>query len=137
LRSRARYVNPLRVPSAVVPSSLVSRGIAIGTFDVAVNRHQNIAVPFVVGDEGPRVGEGSAALARLAASKPVTDELTHKTSTVGQVDRPYVLWVFFDGRATKYDHTDEGKLAADAKQANEKWGGGVRLGDCLSTVPNP
>ena len=135
LKDQSRYVNPLRVPAAVVPGSLVSRGIAIGTFGVAIDRNKKIAVPFVVGDEGPRVGEGSAALARLVAGKPVTDKLSHKTSTVGQVDTPDVLWVFFGGQATKYDHTDERKIAADAKQAYEKWGGEARLGDCLSRVP--
>jgi len=135
LKDQSRYVNPLRVPSAVVPGSLVSRGIAFGTFGVAINRHQNIAVPFVVGDGGPRVGEGSSALARLAAGKPVTDELTHKTSAVGQVDTADVLWVFFGGQATTYDHTDEGKLTTDAKQAYAKWGGEARLSDCLRTVP--
>ena len=135
LEDQNRYVNPLRVPSAVVPGSLVSRGIAIGTFGVAINRLKNLAVAFVVGDEGPRIGEGSAALARLVAGKPVSDQLTHKTSTVGQVDTPDVLWVFFGGEATKYDHTDEGKLAADAKQAYETWGGEARLNDCLKAVP--
>jgi hypothetical protein len=135
LADQSRYVNPLRVPSAVVPSSLVSRGIAIGTFGVAINKNKEIAIPFVVGDGGPRVGEGSAALARLVAGEPVTDQLTHKTATVGQVDKPDVLWVFFGGHATTYDHTDEGKLVVDAKQAYEKWGGDARLRDCLGTVP--
>jgi hypothetical protein len=41
LKDQSRYVNPLRVPSAVV-----------GTFGVAINRHQNMAFPFVVGDGG-------------------------------------------------------------------------------------
>jgi hypothetical protein len=135
LADQSRYVNPLRVPSAVVPGSLVSKGIAFGTFGVAVDRNKNIAVPFVVGDGGPRVGEGSAALARLVAGKPVSDQLTHKTASVGQVDKPDVLWVFFGGQATTYDHTDEGKLAAGAKHAFEKWGGEARLRDCLSAVP--
>jgi len=136
LEDQSRYVNPLRVPSAVVPGSLVSRGIAIGTFGVAIDRHKKIAVPFVVGDEGPRIGEGSAALARLVAGEAVNDVLTHKTSRVGQVDTPDVLWVFFGGQATKYDHADAGRLSADAKQAYEKWGGEARLGVCLSTVPS-
>jgi hypothetical protein len=135
LADQNRYVNPLRVPSAVVPGSLVSRGIAIGTFGVAIDKNKGIAVPFVVGDGGPRVGEGSAALARMVAGKPVTDQLTHKTSSVGQVDTPDVLWVFFGGKATTYDHTDEGKLAADAKRAYDNWGGETRLRDCLSAVP--
>jgi hypothetical protein len=130
-----RYVNPLRVPSAVVPSSLVSRGIVFGTFGVAIDKNKNVAVPFVVGDGGPRIGEGSAALARLVAGKPVTDQLTRKTARVGQVDKPDVLWVFFGGQATTYDHTDEGKLAIEGKQAFEKWGGEVRLRDCMNAVP--
>ena len=135
LADQSRYVNPLRVPSAVVPGSLAAKGIAIGTFGVAIDKNKNIAVPFVVGDGGPRVGEGSAALARLVAGKPVTDQLTHKTASVGQVDNPDVLWVFFGGQPTTYDHTDEGKLAADAKQAYETWGGEARLRICLTTVP--
>jgi hypothetical protein len=135
LADQSRYVNPLHVPSAVVPSSFVARQIAIGTFGVAIDRYKNIAVPFVVGDEGPRIGEGSAALARLVTGKPITDNLTRKTSNVGQVDTPDVLWVFFGGHATKYDHTDEGKLASEAKQAYEKWGGEARLRVCLGTVP--
>jgi hypothetical protein len=135
LADQNRYVNPLRVPSAVVPRSLVSRGIAFGTFGVAIDKNKNIAVPFVVGDGGPRIGEGSAALARLAAGKPVTDQLTHKTASVGEVDKPDVLWVFFGGQATRYDHTHEGKLAVEGKQAFEKWGGETRLRDCMNTVP--
>jgi hypothetical protein len=136
LADQNRYVNPLRVPSAVVPGSLASRGIAMGTLGVAIDRRKNIAVPFVVGDGGPRIGEGSAALARLVAGKPVTDQITHKTSSVGQVDTPDVLWVFFGGQPTKYDHSEEGKLAADAKQAFDKWGGEARLRDCLTAVPS-
>lgn len=128
-------MNPLHVSSAVVPQSLVTRGIAFGTFGVAIDRRKNIAVPFVVGDAGPRIGEGSAALARLVAGKPNTDQLTHKTSSVGQVDTADVLWVFFGGQAAKYDHNKEGELAANAKQAYEKWGGEARLKDCLSVVP--
>ena len=135
LKDQNRYVNPLHVASAVVPKSLISRGIAFGTFGVAIDRHKNIAVPFVVGDAGPRVGEGSAALARLVAGKPITDQLTHKTSSVGQVDTADVLWVFFGGQAAKYDHNNEDGLAANAKQAYEKWGGEARLKDCLRTVP--
>jgi len=135
LTDQSRYVNPLRVPSAVVPKSFVLRGIAVGTLGVAIDRSKKVAVPFVVGDTGPRVGEGSAALARLVAGKPFTDQVTRKNRDVGQVDTPDVLWVFFGGPATKYDHTDEGKIVADARQAYEKWGGEARLRNCLSVVP--
>ena len=94
----------------------MAKGIAIGTFGVAIDRNKNIAVPFVVGDGGPRVGEGSAALARLVAGKPVSDQLTRKTASVGQVDNPDVLLGFFGGQPTTYDHIDEGKLATDANK---------------------
>jgi len=132
---QSRYVNPLRVPSAVVPGSLVSRGIAIGSFGVAIDRRKNIAVPFVAGDGGPRIGEGSAALARLVAGQPVTDQITYRARNVGQVDTPDILWVFFGGQAARYDHAIESGLADDAKQAFEKWGGDTRLRECLKTVP--
>ena len=130
-----RYVNPLRVPSAVVPGSLAKRGIAMGTFGVATDGRTKTAVPFVVGDGGPRIGEGSAALARLVAGEPVTDQVTRKNRNVGQVDTPDILWVFFGGRATQYDHNHEGQLADDATQVFQKWGGRTRLLECLNAVP--
>jgi hypothetical protein len=132
---QSRYVNPLRIPSAVIPGSLISQGIVIGSSGVAINRSKRIAVPFVVGDAGPRIGEGSAALARLVAGQPITDQVTRKNRNVGQLDAPDILWVFFGGHATTYDHTDEAKLIADAQQAYEKWGGEARLIDCLNVVP--
>ena len=135
VKDQSRYVNALRVPSAVVPRSLAARGITMGTFGVAIDRRKNISVPFVVGDGGPRIGEGSAALARLVAGKPLTDQVTRQTRNVGQVDTPDVLWVFFGGDAIKYNHNNEAELASKAKEAFDKWGGDARLSECLKVVP--
>lgn len=134
-KDQARYVNPLRVPSAVIPASLASSGIAIGSFGVAVDRRKNIAVPFVVGDGGPRIGEGSAALARMVAGAPLSDAITRTNRGVGQVDTMDVLWVFFGGKPTIFDHTHEEKLIADAREAFTKWGGDSRLHACMAQTP--
>ncbi len=131
-----RYVNPLRVPSAVVPGSLAARGIVMGTFGVAIDTRMGIAVPFVVGDGGPAIGEGSAALARLVAGKLLDDHITHKESAVGQVDGKTVLWIFFGGFPTTFHHDHEDWLSSQAKEALAAWGGEARLKDCLATVPN-
>ena len=47
---QSRYVNPLSVPAAVAPRRAVANGAALGTFGVAIDRTQNHAVPFAVGD---------------------------------------------------------------------------------------
>jgi hypothetical protein len=56
-------------------------------------------VPFVVGDGGPRIGEGSPALARRVAGLQPSDEITLKNRFAGQVDKKTVPWVFFGGQA--------------------------------------
>jgi hypothetical protein len=125
-----RYVNPLTIPAAVIPARLVSQGIGLGSFGVAYSPKTNVAVPFVVGDLGPRVGEGTPALARQLAGLPLTDSITRKNRYAGQVDTPSVLWVFFGGDASKYDHADPDATITAAKQAFERWGGMPRLQDC-------
>ena len=143
---QSRYVDPLKVPAAVIPAILTPKAgqsripgiatpIAFGSFGVAIDRRKNIAVPFVVGDGGPRIGEGSAALARLVAGKPAGDQITRQNREVGQVDTPDILWVFFAGAAEKYDHANPDATSAAAKSAFEKWGGEARLADCLKVVP--
>jgi hypothetical protein len=134
-RDQSRYVNPLRVPSAVVPRALVANGIAFGTFGVAYNGAKRIAVPFVVGDGGPRVGEGSVALARLAAGLPLTDSVTRRNRFDGQVGTKDVLWVFFGGAPAAFDSRNEARTSEAARAAFETWGGEPRLAKCLETVP--
>ena len=132
---QSRYVNPLRIASAVMPNSLAAQGIAMGSFGVALNVKKGIAVPFVVGDGGPRIGEGSVALARLQVGVSLTDEITRANRYVGQVDGPDVLWVFFGDAATTYDSKNEDALTASAKAAFARWGGEDRLARCVAIVP--
>lgn len=130
-----RYVNPLRVPAAVVPSSsfLTERGVVMGSFGVAIDRRTRVPVPFVVGDAGPRVGEGTPALARSLAGLPITDDVTRRNRFAGQVDEARVLWVFFGSTIppAKYNHMDEQALVRSAKDAFSRWGGTARLDRCL------
>jgi hypothetical protein len=132
---QTRYVNALRVPAAVAPSSVLSRGISMGSFGVAYDLNKKIAVPFVVGDAGPRIGEGSVALARLVAGQPLRDDIPRSERFVGQVDRPNVLWVFFKTPAEKYDSKNEGATVEKAKAAYSAWGGDERLSACARAVP--
>lgn len=130
-----RYVNPLRIASAVVPRGVLAQGIAMGSFGVAIHADKRIAVPFVVGDGGPRIGEGSPALARQAAGLAVTDDITRANRFAGQVEAPKVLWVFFGDEAQAFDSRNESGTTAAAADAFARWGGGERLARCLSTVP--
>jgi len=132
-----RYPNPLRVAAAVAPGSVLKQGVAFGSFGVAIDTRKKIAVPFVVGDAGPRIGEGSPALARQVAGLPLSDAIDRKTRFAGQVDGASVLWVFFGGPAAAFDHEKEAGLAEQAKSAFDRWGGVDRLGRCAETVPRP
>lgn len=137
IADQRRYPNPLRVPSAVLPRSLAQQGVALGSFGVAVHSKTQKVVPFVVGDGGPKIGEGSPALARQVSGMPMSDEITIKNRYAGQVDKPEVLWVFFGGEAQPYDHLKAGEVAVNAQSAFERWGGVSRLTKCLQTVPRP
>lgn len=132
--NQARYINPLRIPSAVIPNQpiLKARGISMGSFGVALNRKRGTVVPFVVGDFGPRVGEATPALARPLAGLPVTDNVTRKNRFAGQVGTPEVTWVFFGKSvpAARYDSKNEAHLLENAQQAFEAWGGTARLKEC-------
>ncbi len=132
---QSRYVDPLRVASAVIPNDLGPSGIAMGSFGVAINVKKNIAVPFVVGDRGPRIGEGSIALARLAAGFPLTDKITRANRYVGQVDERDVLWVFFGDAATTFHRGNEDAVTTSAQAAFARWGGQERLARCAAVVP--
>lgn len=133
-----RYIDPLSVPSAVVRGSPALRmlGVVQGTLGVAIHRERRIAVPFIVGDAGPRIGEGSVALARLVSGHPLVDTLTLKTRSVGQIDQPAVLWVFFGGAKLPppYDGT---RVRSKATDAFTTWGGNARLTSCLANSQVP
>jgi hypothetical protein len=131
-----KYLNPLRIPAAVIPNreQLTSRGIVMGSFGVAIHKTERIPVPFVVGDFGPRVGEGTPALARLAAGLSPTENVTVSNRFLGRVAEKDVLWVFFGNQipAVTYDSKNEGALLSASQAAFEKWGGASKLMDCLN-----
>lgn len=91
LADQRRYANPLRVAAAVAPGALLRAGVKQGSFGVAIRRDKQIAVPFDVGDAGPRIGEGTPALACRAAGLPLTDEITLADRHAGAVEGPQVL----------------------------------------------
>jgi hypothetical protein len=68
---------------------------------------------------------------------PVSDEINLKNRYAGQVDGAGVLWVFFGGPATPFDHARETDLAVQAEAAFEQWGGAARLAQCASTLTKP
>lgn len=131
---QSRYVNPLRIPAAVAPKSVIAKGVALGSFGVAWHVDRKIAVPFVVGDQGPRIGEGSVALARLAAGLALKDDITRQERFAGQVDAPDVLWIFFKSEARRFDSRNEGATIDQAKAAFTAWGGEERLVDCAGQL---
>jgi len=138
IKDQRRYIDALSVPSAVVRGSpaLAKLGVVQGTLGVAIHRSKGIAVPFIVGDAGPRIGEGSAALARLVSGHPLVDSLTLKTRGLGQVDEPAVLWMFFGGPklAPPYEGA---RVRAEAQNAFVTWGGESRLKSCLASSKVP
>jgi hypothetical protein len=130
-----RYLNPLRIPAAVIPNQpeLRSRGVVMGSFGVAIDQRGRIAVPFVVGDFGPRVGEGTPALARSVSGLPISDNVTRENRFAVQISEARVTWVLFGALTAPvpYRHNDEQALIRSAREAFERWGGDARLTDCL------
>jgi hypothetical protein len=132
-----RYPDPLLVPAGVIPSSaaLKQRGVAIGGFGVAIDTRKDGAepVPFIVNDIGPRIGEGSVALARLVAGKSIKPAIARAERYVGQVDTNDVLWVFFGGEPLAPPY-DAARVRMEADAAFIAWGGADRLRACASAV---
>jgi hypothetical protein len=129
-----RYVEPLTIATAVIPSSAALRalGVVPGTLGVAFRRQKGIAVPFIVSDIGPRIGEGSPALARRLAGLQPKADLTRSERFQGQVDTPDVTWVFFGGPKLSPPYTPAAVDAA-AQAAFEAWGGQARIRVCAGS----
>ena len=128
-----RYVEPLAIATAVIPSSGSLRpfGVVPGTLGVAFRKQRGIAVPFLVSDLGPRIGEGSPALARRLAGLTPKADLTRAERFQGQVDMPDVTWVFFGGPKLSPPYTAE-TVEIAARAAFEKWGGAERIKACAT-----
>ena len=132
-----RYTDPLVVPGGVIRNTeaLKALGVKLGTFGVAIDSRRADAqpVPFIVNDYGPRIGEGTAALARLVAGKPIKPDITRAERFVGVVDTDSIVWVFFGGNAMAPPFGAE-RVRAEAKTAFDGWGGVERLKTCVTTT---
>lgn len=132
--NQQRYLNAEVIPYATITDSnkLTSLGIKIGTFGVAYNRITQQTVTFVVGDIGPRVGEGSFALSKMLAGEPNLLATKANLRRVS-IDAPNILWVLFGTRAglAEKPYTDVSIKQAAAK-AFDAWGGTSRLDRCIA-----
>ena len=132
-----RYPDPMLVPAAVIPGTIALRqsNVVIGGLGVAIDTRRDTAepAPFIINDIGPRIGEGSVALARLLAGQLIKPEITRAERFVGQVETNDVLWVFFGGPALTPPYDAE-RVRAEAASAFAAWGGADRLKACISVV---
>jgi len=130
-----RYVDPLKVRAAVVPNQKVLRdaGVKMGSFGVAFDPKTGKAVPFIVGDIGPRLGEATPKLLRDLAGLPHKDPITREERYTGQVSDARILWVLFGSArgAIAYDAADPTASNAAADASFQEWGGIARLKTCL------
>jgi len=132
-----RYVDAETVPAAVIRNAPALRELRVtkGTLGVAVHRKHLKPVPFLVGDYGPRIGEGTFALGRLLQGKPLV-AATRKNIFSAHIEEKDVLWVFFAGEAMKPPYTAL-RVAAEAQASFEAWGGQARLLACLANDEIP
>jgi hypothetical protein len=74
-KDQRRYIDAETIPAAVIRNSkaLFDHGVKLATFGVAMHRTIKKAVPFIVGDYGPRIGEGTFALGRLVQGLPLVE----------------------------------------------------------------
>ncbi|MEQ8652955.1 MAG: hypothetical protein RIC87_10870 [Kiloniellales bacterium] len=129
---QARYVDSLTVPYAAVgPES----GIALGTLGVAW-RINGCApgrtcdpVPFVVGDLGPGVGEGSLWMTRAINGLKTGVPIERANRFAGAISGSHVLWVFFGGTPLDPPY-DAINVKESADIAFIAWGGRERLQAC-------
>ncbi len=132
-----RYVDAERVPAAVIRDTQQMRqlGITMGTYGVAIHRTTRRAFPFIVGDAGPRIGEGSFALGRAVKGLP---EATATRANIysGHVEGQDVLWIFFGGERALPPYTPE-RVKAHAAAAFDAWGGAARLDSCINEPSIP
>jgi hypothetical protein len=136
-KDQRRYIDAETIPAAVIRSSkaLSDLGVRLGTFGVAMHLTIRKSVPFIVGDYGPRIGEGTFALARLVKGLPLV-EATRKNIYSGHIAEKEVLWVFFGGEKMSPPY-DQPAVTSQALEAFNAWGGESRLISCLDNTEIP
>jgi len=110
-------------------------GIGKGTLGVAIHKKHRKSVPFIVGDYGPRIGEGTFALGRLLKGLPLVTA-TRKNIFSAHIEEKEVLWVFFGGESMRPPYT-QATVAAKALEKFSAWGGEARLNACLENTSIP
>ena len=132
-----RYIDAEVVPAAVIKQSDAMKNINIrmGSFGVAIHKNYRIAVPFVVGDYGPRIGEGTFALGRLLKGLSL-ETATRKNIYSAHIEKNDVLWIFFGGEVASPPYTPD-RIKYSANQNFEAWGGMSRLNECLGNPAIP
>jgi hypothetical protein len=132
-----RYIDAETVPAAVIRSSkaLSDLGIDLGTCGVAIHAAVKKAVPFIIGDYGPKLGEGTFALGRLVKGLPLV-AATRKNIFSAHIDESDVLWVFFGGEKIAAPF-DQASVTEKAMERFTTWGGESRLLACLGNGDIP
>ncbi|MDQ3803674.1 MAG: hypothetical protein M3416_07580 [Acidobacteriota bacterium] len=132
-----RYIDAETIPAAVVRNSpaLSRLGVVKGTMGVAIHKRFRRPVPFIVGDHGPRIGEGSFALGRLLQGLPLVTA-TRQNIFSAHVDDKDVLWVFFGGEVMAPPYT-QATVSAKGLEKFRAWGGEARLNLCLANPRIP
>jgi hypothetical protein len=127
-----RYIDAEIIPAAVVRNAAALRnlGVRLRTLGVAIHARHRKAVPFIVGDFGPRIGEGTFALGRLLKGLPLVTA-TRANIFSAHVDEKEVLWVFFAGEVMPPPYT-QAAVTARAQERFNSWGGETRLHACLA-----
>ena len=130
-----RYIDPTNVAGAVVrdPKLVSHLPIDAGSFGVAYNPKKGKAVPFIVGDFGPRVGEATPFLARQVQGIDEKTPYDRNNRAVGGVDAEEIVWIFFR-KERMTAGLDSRKIAENAKNAYENWGGQQKLSACVDEM---
>ena len=139
IEDQRRYVDALTIPHAVVRSN---SDIPLGTLGVAWRTRDCqfgnfcVPVPFIVGDIGPKIGEGSVYLSRAVNGLDVTTNITRRNRYAGHVNNNDILYVFFNGDRLQPPYDAKSVMNA-AELAFDEWGGVARLQTCVgSNVPD-
>lgn len=139
VEDQRRYIDVLTVPHVVVRRN---SGMEPGTFGVSWRVEGcpsgNICdpVPFIVGDIGPRAGEGSVYLSRAVNGLDAAAPINRGNRYDGSIDNQDVLFVFFGGSPQQGPY-DAQTVTSEAGKAFRGWGGLTRLNKCLqSEIPD-
>lgn len=133
-RDQRRYLDALTVPYAAIRSN---SGVPLGTLGMAW-RVRNCPEgqscepePFIVGDYGPKIGEGSLALGRAVNGLDPEAEITRDNRYAGHIGKADVVYVFFGGAPLAPPYSAP-RIRTAARDSFAGWGGKARLQRCAA-----